>query len=78
MGKLNLKLNWVEVKSSNIKAIAFEDDWLYVEFTNGSIYRYKNVPKEYFENLKNAESVGKYFSNHIRPNYYHEQIKLKD
>ncbi len=59
------------VKSSNIKTIGYnqEHKLVRVEFNNGGIYDYKEVPQEIFEEFKKSESVGSYFSKNIRNNY---------
>ena len=62
------------VESSTIKEIAHENDELYVKFTSGSTYRYKGVPKELFENLKGAESKGKFFATNIKNKFEYERL----
>jgi len=59
------------VKSSNIKSIGYEPETetLEVEFLNGGIYQYDNVPLTIYEGLMNASSHGKYFWQHIRDRY---------
>ncbi|MBW4648985.1 MAG: lysine--tRNA ligase [Kastovskya adunca ATA6-11-RM4] len=42
---------------------------LQVEFTNGSIYKYHDVPEKIHHELKIATSVGQYFNTHIREKY---------
>ena len=61
----------VDVISSNIAAIGFseEDNTLFVEFTRGGIYSYSGVPKEEFDNLRDAGSVGGYFASNIKRAY---------
>lgn len=58
-----------KVASSNIDAVGYDNGNLFVAFHNGRVYSYEGVPNtEYLELLK-AASVGKYFSNNIKPNY---------
>ena len=54
------------VKSSQINSVGWQSDTLFIEFTKGTIYSYKNVPESFFEALKKAESVGKYFASEIK------------
>ena len=42
---------------------------LRVEFNTGSIYQYRDVPKDVYQELKIAPSVGQYFNTHIREKY---------
>lgn len=59
------------VNSSMIAAIGYDVDsqTLSVEFSKGGTYEYADVPPEEYDALMNAESVGKYFLSHIKPNY---------
>lgn len=58
----------VFVQSSNISSIGYDENQsiLQVEFNNGSIYNYYNVPKTIYSELINAESHGKYLDNQDR------------
>lgn len=57
------------VNSSQISYIGYEGTDLYIKFKNGTVYKYANVPKDLFDNLKNSKSVGKYFTDHIKNSY---------
>ena len=61
----------VEVVSSNIHSIGYEDnaEVLTVKFRAGGTYEYYRVPKAEYENLLKAESVGAYFSSKVRGKY---------
>jgi hypothetical protein len=57
------------VESNQVKAIGYDDatQTLAVTFTRGSaIYHYPNVTRETFEAFKGAESIGKFFGEHIK------------
>lgn len=58
------------VKSSNIKAVGFDEEQkiLAIEFPSG-IYHYPNVPKEVYESLIAADSIGKHFAAFVRPKF---------
>ena len=62
-----------EVVSSNIAAIGWEDDKLFVTFksklTVPTNYSYEGVPKELFEEMLIAPSVGKFFNEKIKVEY---------
>lgn len=55
------------VASSNIRSIGLENGAMEIEFTDGRVYRYTGpkVP-EHYEQLMKAESVGRYFAQHVR------------
>jgi lysyl-tRNA synthetase class 2 len=42
---------------------------LRVEFNNGSVYKYHDLPDSVYQELKIAPSVGQYFNTHIREKY---------
>lgn len=62
-------LQWRPVESSNIREIAWEDNTLYVTFHKSGTYTYKNVPGSVFIEMCNAESVGRFLNQVIKPNY---------
>ncbi len=62
------------VESSTINSIAYEGTELFVKFTSGSTYKYKDVPKELFESLKTAESKGRFFATNIKNNFEYERM----
>ena len=48
---------------------------LEVEFTNGSIYHYFDIPSELYLGLMTANSVGSYLDQHIKKaNYRYKQL----
>jgi hypothetical protein len=59
------------VSSSNLASVGYDADTLTleVEFLNGTVYQYYDVPEGVFEELLNAGSVGSYFSHNVRNNY---------
>ena len=58
----------VPVKSSAIKTVSYnpESRVLRIEFTQGREYDYPDVPEIEFVNLVGAESVGRYYNQHIK------------
>lgn len=58
----------VAVTSSNIRAVGYDagTKTLEVEFSNGGIYRYADVPGEAWHGLVKADSIGRHFAAHIR------------
>ena len=64
----------VNVESSNINSIGYENGELVVEFKGGSSYKYLDVPQEMFINMINSESKGKFLAENLKNKY--EFIKL--
>ena len=62
------------VVSSNIESIGWENDILEVEFLNGGIYQYFGVPKDVYEDMLIAESVGKYLHYYIKGFYNYQKV----
>jgi hypothetical protein len=56
------------VTSSNISSIGYDQSLqtLEVEFNDGSIYQYFNVPNYLYSGLMNASSHGTYFNANIK------------
>lgn len=75
--KIEGKLIKVEISSTNLKGAEFntEENKLLVEFNNGSIYEYENVPWEIFTKFRLSESQGSYFSKNISRTYKYKKIK---
>lgn len=68
------------VTSSNLKSVGWENNTLEVEFHDGSIYQYANVPASRHAALmaedKNPKgSVGGHFHRHIKPRHGHVKIQ---
>lgn len=52
------------------------DGDLFVQFKNGVIYRYKDVPCVTYEDLYNAASFGKFFTQNIKDKFVTEKVEL--
>ena len=65
------------VSSRSIAALGYDDDTetLEVEFVSGTVYRYRGVSQDVFENLRQAPSKGAYFNQHIQDAYPWEQVE---
>jgi len=60
---------WVDLdsgESSLVKGIGTKDNSLLVKFHKGEVYSYSNADSHMDEMLA-AESVGKYFVEHVKP-----------
>ncbi len=68
----------ISVASSNVASVGYEENTstLEVEFKNGSVYQYLDVPADHFRALSGGglSSVGKYLNTEIKPRYRCEQI----
>ncbi len=65
-------MDWIETpESSNIARFAYDDTnyVLKVEFKNGGIYDYFDVPQPVFEGMRNAPSKGQYLAQQIKGTY---------
>lgn len=48
---------------------------LVVEFRDGALYRYRDVPREVFDGLMRAASKGRFFLERIRGKYDYERVR---
>ncbi len=65
---------WIQVSSSNVDALKYENEVVFVRFQNGTIYIYKGVPEQEFNNLANAPSIGSYLHQNFKNVYPYEKI----
>jgi len=75
--KINGLLIEVLITSSNLKTATYntEEKTLMVEFNNGAIYEYNEVPWEIFTKFRMAESQGKFFNTSISKTYKYQKVK---
>jgi lysyl-tRNA synthetase class 2 len=61
------------LKSASVAVRSFDYDKethkLRVEFSNGGVYQYHDIPEEVYKAMKDAPSVGQYFNAQIREKY---------
>ena len=64
------------VISSNIRNIGYDPltSDIEIEFKSGAVYRYYGVPAELYHEMIAAESVGRYFSQAVKPRFAFERI----
>ena len=69
-------MNRTPVTSSNVASIGYDPKsmLLEVEFKNGSIYQYFDVPENEYLNVISAESIGRYLNQNIKNNYRYCKI----
>ncbi len=65
------KYDWIEVNSSMIEKLAYDDDTreLLVGFKGNRQYYYVNVPKSLYEKLLCSTSKGKFLIENIKGTY---------
>lgn len=69
-------MNTTPVKSSNIRSIGYdmENEVLEIQFLDGSVYHYFEVPLYEYDSIMEASSHGKYLAQYIKGNYRYERI----
>lgn len=65
-------MNRVPISSSNLASVGYDPagQVLEIEFLNGSIYQYFNVPSHIHSGLMAASSHGSYFDAYIKKGGY--------
>ncbi len=63
------------VSSSNLSSVGYDErtETLEIQFHNGSVFHYHDVPAETHGQLVNARSVGSFFSSNIRNSFEHSK-----
>lgn len=64
------------VDSTSLRSVGYDDTSrvLEVEFVNGSVYLYFGVPREAYDELLTADSLGRHFNHHIRDTYAYRRL----
>jgi len=64
------------VDSSNIESIGYDaqSQILEIEFQNGNVYQYFDVPESIYQNLMAAGSHGRYFSENVKGYFRYARI----
>ena len=69
-------MDWIPVTSSNLSRIRYDEDTctLEIEFHSGRVYQYFDVPLQIFEELRDADSHGKFFNAQIKGHYRYARV----
>lgn len=69
-------MDWQEVSSSNVAAIAYDPDAseLYVRFHSGAEYVYLAVPASVYDGFMEAPSKGRYLNDAIKGKYEYNKL----
>jgi hypothetical protein len=64
------------VVSSNIASVGYDEAncILEVEFKNGSVYEYFDVPEHLYREFREAGSLGTFLNSHIRSRYRYQRV----
>ena len=62
------------VNSSSVRSVGWSDGTLELEYVNGYIYQYFDVPQPKYAALLAAVSIGAYVNNHIKPYYEFREL----
>ncbi len=70
-------MNRTSVRSSNIRSVGYDQETrvLEIEFHDGGVYQYSNVPETLYQGLMQAVSKGSYFHNRIKDRYPCRQVR---
>lgn len=69
-------MEYANVSSSNVSAVGFDDEssTLGVRFTNGAEYNYFGVPRNVFDSLLSAPSVGRFLNQYVKSVYPYQRV----
>ncbi|EMF7823953.1 TPA: KTSC domain-containing protein [Yersinia enterocolitica] len=69
-------MNREPVSSSNIQSIGYDssDQILEIEFNNGAVYQYFDVPEHVYTELISSPSVGGYLAKSIKGNFRFSRV----
>jgi len=67
--------NLVPVESSLIRKLTYIDGDLYLLFTTGRLYVYKDVPMALFIQFLRSSSLGSFFNMNIRDSYNYDYLR---
>jgi len=69
-----VQVTWNDVKSSNIKQIAYHDENLLVKFKSDTVYKYADVPTTTYDALMESVSKGKFLTTDIKNKFKYTKI----
>lgn len=64
------------VQSSNIASIGYDENsaTLEIEFLNGGVYQYFDVPKNVYDEIMSASSHGQYLAQNIKGRFRFSKV----
>lgn len=69
-------MNRQAVTSSNIASIGYDanSQTLEIEFLNGGVYQYFDVPQHIYDGIMSADSHGQYLAQNIKGAYRYSKV----
>lgn len=69
-------MNRKSVTSSNIASIGYDEssETLEIEFKNGGVYQYFDVPERVYKGIMSASSHGEYLAQNIKGHYRYSKV----
>ncbi len=69
-------MNRQPVSSSNLESVGYDQttQTMEIEFRDGSLYQYFDVPQHVYDGLISAPSAGQYFHSQIRGIYRYARV----
>ena len=64
-------MNLLPVSSSRMSKVGYENNTMYIQFKDGSIYAYENVSESEYRNFINSSSLGSALSRFDKIHPYH-------
>lgn len=77
MNYLGIEVEMYPVSSSNVIEVGYEisSETILVRYTNNTVYAYKGVNENEFDNLKTAPSIGSYIARNFKNVYPYERVE---
>jgi hypothetical protein len=68
--------HYTNFSSSNVARLSYDEksSTLEVEFLNGSIYQYYDVPQQVWDAFKNATSKGQFMHQNLKGQYRYARV----
>lgn len=69
-------MNRDPVVSSNVESIGYSEDdqTLEIEFKNGAVYQYFDVPENIYHALRDADSIGGYLAANVKGVFRYSRV----
>jgi hypothetical protein len=69
-------MNRTSVQSSNIASIGYDEksETLEIQFLNGGVYQYFDIPKNVYDGIMRADSHGQYLAQFIKGKYRFSKV----
>ncbi|WP_166417453.1 KTSC domain-containing protein [Cochlodiniinecator piscidefendens] len=69
-------MEMISVSSSNVSAVGYDSDTstLQIQFNDGSLYQYFDVPEHIFDGLRTADSAGRYLHQNVKGVFRYSRV----